>query len=251
MRLSFIAFAGLIALGGNLGVRARAIPNELSSSSAIYSRDIDTLTDDNIKRGLVAEIPRPVAIRSPRPAPPPSTKKPTSPPSTKKPTPPPSIKKPAPTRGALGKAVCLPKPKKKGAVKRATYTQAEAKDTKKVYQWLLDNEKRLKEQEDIVKDRIVFFASGGGEGREMTINFINKNPEYAMYDHIFMRSKYSNDFSGVDASKGKNAEAASEALALWTRHPIVFNSDRGKYTFTRNTHLLWLTELKPLSQAFG
>jgi hypothetical protein len=235
MRLSSIAFAGLIAFSSNLGVQSQAIPNEVSISSPIDLRDTQTLENNNIKRRRFVSTPRPIAIRSPQPASPPA-KKP-KPPPTKKPASPPTKKstpsKPPPAKGTPSKAVCLKRIKTKGAARRATYTKADATDFNKVYQWLLDNETRLK-GEDIVKERLVFFVSGGGEGRTMAKTFIDANPSYARYDDIFQRSAYSGGFGQIDARKGSYAEAALKAFALWARNSIVFNSDKGMYSSVGN-----------------
>jgi hypothetical protein len=106
--------------------------------------------------------------------------------------------------------------------------------------------------QDIKKEKIVFFASGSDSaGKRMASDFVNVNLDYANYDLIFMRSKYSKDLGGVDASRGKYAMAASHALAMWARHPIVFNSNNGKPLSTIYTQVRYLTMLKRPRTAFG
>jgi len=119
-----------------------------------------------------------------------------------------------------------------------------------VFKWITEHGDWFK-AEDIKKEKIVFFASGSDSaGKRMASDFVNVNIDYANYDLSFMRSKYSGDFGKIDASKEKYAIAVSQALAMWVRHPIVFNSDNGKSLPTIYTQVRYLTILKRPRKAF-
>lgn len=123
--------------------------------------------------------------------------------------------------------MCLTKATRIGAVRRTTYTKADANDPKKVYQWLIESEAWLR-GEDTVKEKLVFLASDFDDaGKAMADNFLRANHDYAWCYDIFQRSAYNKAFAGAQVNEEALAVAASEAFALWARHPIVFNADKG------------------------
>jgi hypothetical protein len=258
MHFSLIALAGLTALGNNLAQARVATTNDLVQSSSLRVRDAAAFLEDNFKRGLDSVLPRNPVVIPPKPIKPPVTPDGPSPPV--KPPPgrdgpdgpggKPDPLAPAPIRDPAVGPVCVLKAKRSRIYGRATYTKADAEDPAKVLEWMNEN-KAWFEAENIQKDKIVFFASGSdGAGKTMAKAFSEANFEkgYAYYNDIFMRSKAANDFKGTDFEKGtscpickpvcevkidfedvgKPAMAASKALALWAKNPIVFNSANGK-----------------------
>jgi hypothetical protein len=129
--------------------------------------------------------------------------------------------------GATG-PVCLAPVRRSRIFGRTTYTKADANDPNKVLQFM--NEHRAYyEGKGIMHDKLVFFASGSdGAGKRMAQAFVNFNVDagYANFNDLFLISKYNAAF-GVDPERGEPAKAASKAMALYAKNPVVFNSGKG------------------------
>ena len=258
MRFSLVALAGLAAFGNNLGAQARATPTDVSLSSSVYTRGVTAFQEDNLKRRLASLLPRSPAVIRLKPvintpdAPPPRFTGDTTPGSPKPPpgrdgpnTPAkPEPLTPVPVRNGADGPICIAPMRRSRIFGRTTYTKADANDASKVLQFM--NEHRAYYEEvNIKQDKLVFFASGSdGLGRTMAHNFVRANVDggYAHFDDLFKNSRYNKAFNGAWPGDGPPAEAASKAMALWARNPIVFNSGKGKSSTVRFSCLIVLQQ---------
>jgi hypothetical protein len=268
MRFSFLALAGLIALGHNYGVQARAAPNDVvvSSSRANHAWDaagaVALPDDERLKGRSPAFVPPP---RPPLARPPPKkvpSKVPTDGPDGAPPGRPAGNGKGNGNGNGNGKGgdkdgqpirlgsdqkakpgnVCFRPGKRSRILRRAgpPWTHADLENPKRLAEW-------LSTQSNFDPRKAVFYVTGPypepevgatGEdainknGKTMAENFISNNPGkgYVRYQDLFDKNpKFEEDFKFADYVKNNPNKdfviPGSEAMALWTKEAIVFNSD--------------------------
>ena len=267
MRFSLIALAGLTAFGDIFGAQSRATQNDVSLSSSVHASGVAIFQEDSLKRRLASLLPRSPAIIRLKPvintpdAPPPGVPGDTTP-GTSRPAPgnndpstpaKPEPLRPVPVRDGADGPMCVAPVRRSRIFGRTTYTKADANDFNKVLQFM--NEQRAYyDGKGIKQDKLVFYASGSDSaGKYMANAFVDKNAGdgYAMFNDLFMNRKYNDAFHGADVEKGGPAIAASRAMALWARNPVVFNSDKGKSSTVRFSSGACLIVLQQPQKAFG
>jgi hypothetical protein len=250
MRFSLLALVGLMALGSNLGVQARAPLNDLALSQPVARH-----AQNSVGEALIPEDER---LKGRSPAAPPL--KPAGRPPTNGPehAPPPrpggngngngknGDKDGQPPTRLDGKPkdkpdrVCI-KPTKRSRFRffrRTEWTHADAANPQKYVEWINENKEHFK---DFDPKKAIFYIEGLEEerpgaantnGKEMAKRFIAANPGqgYVMWEDIFGKKWY-DDFKistyPIDGPDYK--EAVSRGFAMWAERAMVFNLDAGKF----------------------
>jgi len=251
MRFSFVALAGLIALGNNLGVQAQVAPDDvvLSTSRATHARDANealvTLDDERLKgrspafAPVAAKPPARVPLHDDGPDVLPPARNPTDGnvkdgDKDRQPVRMGTEQKPKPKPANL----CF-RPGKRSRIDRRggpPWTHADLEDPKRMAEWL--------STQSFDNTKAVFYVSGPyGEpevgdpepnqnGKTMAENFISNNPGkgYVRFQDLFDKNpNFENDFKFADyVEKNPSKDfmiTGSKAMALWTKEGILFNSN--------------------------